>query len=82
MWTSERLGSQMGALGAYSTLMGFRHSPYVCTQTFEWGEDAIRGDRKDCNSPLRWDLVRMNLPGNKDYDPTMPWVYKLDELNG
>ena len=26
------------------TLMGFRPSPYVCTQTFGWGEDAIRGD--------------------------------------
>ena len=24
----------------------------------------------------------MNLPGNKEYDPTMPWVYKWDELNG
>ena len=24
----------------------------------------------------------MNLPGNEDYDPAMPWVYKWDELNG
>ena len=53
------------------TLMGFRPSPYVCTQTFGWGEDAIRGDRKDRDNPLQWDLVKMNLPGNKDYDPTM-----------
>ena len=63
------------------TLMGFRPSPYVCTQTFGWGEDAIRGDRKDRENPLRWDLVKMDLPGNKDYDPSMPWVYKWDELN-
>ena len=64
------------------TLMGFRPSPYVCTQTFGWGEEAIRGDRKDRDNPLRWDSVKMNLPGDKDYDPTMPWVYKWDELNG
>ena len=63
------------------TLMGFRPSPYVCTQTFGWGEDAIRGDRKDPDIPFRWDSVRMNLPGDKDYDPTMPWVYKWDEKN-
>ena len=63
------------------TLMGFRPSPYVCTQTFGWGEDAIRGDRKDKDNPLRWDSVKMNLPGNDDYDPSMPWVYKWDELN-
>ena len=34
------------------TLMGFRPSPYVCTQTFGWGEDVIRGDRKDEDNPL------------------------------
>ena len=63
------------------TLMGFRPSPYVCTQTFGWGEDAIKGDRKDRDNPFRWDSVRMNLPGDTDYDPTMPWVYKWDERN-
>ena len=64
------------------TLMGFRPSPYVCTQTFGWGEDAIRGDCKDRDNLLRWDSVRMNLPRDKDYNQTMPWIYKWDKVNG
>ena len=64
------------------TLMGFRPSPYVCTQTFGWGEDAIRGNRKDRDNPFRWDSVRMNLPGDSDYDPSMPWVYKWNNEDG
>lgn len=64
------------------TLMGFRPSPFVCTQTFAWGETLIRGDRLDRDNPLRWDRVIMNLPGNEDYDPSMPWVYKWDEVDG
>ena len=62
-------------------LMGFRPSPYVCTQTFGWGENLIRGNRKCPNNPLRWDSIKMNLPGDPDYDPKMPWVYRWDEVN-
>ncbi len=58
------------------TLMGLRPSPYVCTQTFSWGEEIIRGDRLDENNPLRWDKVVLNLPGDVNYDPTKPRVYK------
>ena len=63
------------------TLMGFRPSPFVCTQTFAWGETLIRGDRLAVDNPLRWDRVIMNLPGKEGYDPSMPWVYKWDDVN-
>ena len=63
------------------TLMGFRPSPFICTQSFGWSEDCTRGDRKDKDNPLRWDLVILNLPGNDSYDPMKPWVYKFDSLN-
>ena len=63
------------------TLMGFRPSPYVCTQTFGWGEDLIRGDRRCPNNPLRWDSVKTNLPGDPDYNPRMPWIYRWDDIN-
>ena len=63
------------------TLMGFRPSPFVCTQTFAWGETLIRGDRLAQDNPLRWDRVVMNLPGEKTYDPSMPWVYKWDDID-
>ncbi len=61
------------------TLMGLRSSPYVCTQAFSWSEEIIRGDRLAKNNPLRWDKVVLNLPGDKAYDPTLPWVYRWNE---
>ena len=61
--------------------MGFRPSPYVCTQTFGWGEDFIRGDRRERDNPLRWDEVKLNLPGNDKYNTSLPWVYKWDSIN-
>ncbi len=64
------------------TLMGLRPSPYVCTQTFSWGEEIIRGNRLDPNNPLRWDKVILNLPGDLNYDPTKPRVYKWNSLTG
>ena len=27
-------------------------------------------------------MIKLNLPGDDEYDPTMPWVYKWDECNG
>ncbi len=62
-------------------LMGLRSSPFICTQTFAWGEALIWGDRKALDNPLRWDKVILNLPGSKDYNPARPWVYKWDEVN-
>ena len=62
-------------------LMGLRLSPFLCTQTFEWGADCIRGDRHALDNPFRWDKVMFNLPGQQTYNPTMPWVYKWDTVN-
>ena len=33
------------------------------------------------DNPLHWNLIKMNLPGNANYDPKMPWVYHWDEVN-
>ena len=63
------------------TLMGIQSSPYVCTQTFHWGADIIKGDRTALDNPLRWDEVLMNLPGAVNYDPSKPWVYRWDSQN-
>lgn len=57
------------------TLMGFKPSPYVCTQMFSWGEELIVGDRTELDNPFHWDKVVLNLPGTNEYDPTMPVVY-------
>ena len=62
------------------TLMGLRPSPHICTQTFGWAEEVIRGDRRDQSNPLAWDTVVLNLPGDKDYDPALPWVYRFNSV--
>ena len=62
------------------TLMGLRPSPHICTQTFSWAEDVIRGNRLDPANPLAWDTVVLNLPGDKYYDPERPWVYRFNSV--
>ena len=61
------------------TLMGLRPSPYVCTQSFRWCEDCIRGDRREKDNIFHWDSVKLNLPGDQGYNPSLPWVYRWDE---
>jgi hypothetical protein len=56
--------------------MGFKPSPYHATRAFAWCEEIIRGDPEDPNNPLKWERVRLNLPGEVSYDPTLPWVSK------
>ena len=62
--------------------MGLKSSPYVCTQTFGWCEDVIRGNRREANNPLRWDEVVLNLPVSKDDQPEKPWVVRLCSKTG
>lgn len=64
------------------TCMGLKSSPYVCTQTFGWCEDAIRGNRMDEKNPLNWDRVILNLPGSDGYDPSKPWVHRICKATG
>jgi hypothetical protein len=45
---------------------------YYCAEEF------VRGNRDDLKNHLRWDLIKLNLPGNPDYDPTFPQVMKWD----
>jgi hypothetical protein len=57
--------------------MGLKPSPYQAVQAMMVAEEFIRGDPHDPHNPYRWDEVRMNLPGQLDYDPTLPWVSKI-----
>ena len=62
-------------------LMGLKSSPYNCIRVYLWSEDIIKGDRHDISNPMRWDEVRLNLPGMTDYNPALPKVYKFDRVN-
>jgi hypothetical protein len=57
--------------------MGLKPSPYQTTQAMLFAEDVIGGDPKDENNVIRWDNVRLNLPGSPEYDPTLPLVFKV-----
>jgi hypothetical protein len=62
--------------------MGLRPSPYCAVQTLAWLEEVIEGDPNDPENVFRYDKVELNLPGAADYDPCMPWVYKLRLSDG
>jgi hypothetical protein len=58
-------------------LMGFKPSPFNATRAFAWAEEIIRGDPTDVSNPLHWRRIRLNLPGEETYDPTLPWLSKV-----
>jgi len=57
--------------------MGLKSSPYQAVQAVLVAKEHILGDRRDRDNAYRWDKVRMNLPGSRSYDPTLPWVSKI-----
>ena len=61
--------------------MGFRPSPFYAVRYYYWAEEFARGCPKDLeNNPLGWDEVRLNLPGDKGYNPSLPRVFKWNSL--
>eukprot|EP00980_Cylindrotheca_fusiformis_P026387 scaffold16048_cov85-Cylindrotheca_fusiformis.AAC.1 len=57
--------------------MGLKSSPYQAVQAVLVAKEVILGDRRDKENAYRWDVVRLNLPGSKGYDPSLPWVSKI-----
>jgi hypothetical protein len=62
-------------------IMSFRPSPYNSVRFYYWAEQFPRGDRRKKSNPLRWDEVRLNLPGDPAFIPTLARVMKWDLLN-
>jgi hypothetical protein len=56
--------------------MGLACSPYQAVQTSTRAKRIILGDKDQESNPFQWNCVVLNLPGNKNYDPTMPWIFK------
>jgi len=59
-------------------MMGLRSSPYVTIKTLLLGCEAVVGDWTALDNPYHWASVVQNLLGADTYDPTMPWVYKMN----
>jgi len=66
-------------------LMGFAASPYNSIKMALIVEEVVRGDRHETRlgangaqlNPFQWASVRLNLPGQSGYDPTLSWICKL-----
>lgn len=58
-------------------LMGFKPSPYLTTRDMRRIEEFLLGDKANADNVFRWHKVVFNLPGSKDYDPSMPRVYRV-----
>jgi hypothetical protein len=58
--------------------MGSKPSPFYAVAFFSLAEEFVRGDHLDPDNPLRWDLVIFNLPGEPNYNPSKPRVFKWD----
>ena len=39
-------------------------------------EEVIRGDRHDPSNPLQWNGIMLNLPGTRQYNPSIAWLSK------
>jgi hypothetical protein len=60
--------------------MGFKPSPYMAVRFYYLAEEFARGNRRHKDNAMRWDFVKLNLPGDSAYDPPMPRVMKWDSL--
>lgn len=55
-------------------LMGLRSSPYLTVKGLSLGLEWVIGDTTDPLKVFYWSTVRLNLPGHKSYNPTLPWI--------
>ena len=59
--------------------MGVTVSPYQTTQCTQRVKRIVFGCRFSKSNVFRWVEVKLNLPGNEDYDPSKPWICKVRE---
>ena len=58
-------------------LMGVKSSPYQAVQGMSVAEEVIRGKPEQDTNIFRWNAVRLNCPGDPNYDPSKPWISKV-----
>jgi hypothetical protein len=78
----EHFGNQKGKAWPHwaRCWMGLTPSPYWAVRFFYFADEFARGNRWDPKNALKWDSIKLNLPGDPRFDPTLPWVMKWDSL--
>jgi hypothetical protein len=56
--------------------MGCKPSPYIAVRYLYLADELCRGDQCSLTNSMRWDSIRLNLPGVSDFDPHLPRVLK------
>ena len=56
--------------------MGLKSSPLAAVRFVYLAEEFAVGDHNDPKNPFFWDEVIENSPGNVDYDPSAPKLFK------
>lgn len=59
--------------------MGFRDSLCKAVQAMLVADEVISGNPDDPTNIFRWKSVKLNLPGDREYKPWLPWVMKLQD---
>ena len=79
----NHLTSGAGEMVRWARLfMGMKPSPYNSVRHCYWCEEFARGDPARVTNPMRYDRIRLNLPGMTSYDPQLPKLMKWNELTG
>jgi hypothetical protein len=59
--------------------MGVKSSPFQAVSALTVADEIIQGDYLQEGNIFEWVRVRLNLPGDLDYNPNLPWVSKVRE---
>ena len=55
--------------------MGLSKSPYCSVQALAQILEYVIGDNEDKDNPFHWKDIKLNLPSQKEYDPSLPWIF-------
>ena len=76
-WLEKQLRRKGRVLRQWNrTFMGCRLSPFQAVGFNMLGEEIVRGNRKVRDNALGLDRIKLNIPGQENYDPTQPWCIK------
>ena len=59
--------------------MGFSPSPFYATAFYYIALEFVIGNHSDKDNHLRWDRVKLNLPGSRHFNPALPWIVKWND---
>ena len=55
-------------------MMGLMLSPCAAMQVLLGASEVVKVGRSDLDNPFRWLNIRLDLPGDPRYSPTIPWI--------